>query len=308
MRTRRGPCAVPLPAPAVPALAACGASAEDDVRGRPPRRSSTEWADGDLAAAAQATTDPEATDGAAGADRGRPARRHAARRTLGTGHRRGRDGHRGLDRDLGPRRRARLELRGLAATSSRSRTPGASSRRRRIVHPELGEGQHLELTRSLPERAPITDAAGAPLFTPTEVVNVGVDKDGVTDLPALAAALSAATGDPGRGHRRQGPGRPRGTVRAGHHPAPARSSRRSGPRCSTSPVPSSLRTPGCSRRVRASPRRCWAGSARRPPRSSRSRRTTAPRATSTATSSGCRGCSAPSRSSSPARPGSPSRW
>jgi cell division protein FtsI/penicillin-binding protein 2 len=62
-----------------------------------------------------------------------------------------------------------------------------------VVHPELGEGQHLELSRSLPERAPISDAAGAPLFAPTEVVNVGVDKDGVTDLPALAAALSAAT-------------------------------------------------------------------------------------------------------------------
>ena len=63
-----------------------------------------------------------------------------------------------------------------------------------IVHPELGDGQHLQLTRSLAERAPITDAAGAPLFTPTEVVNVGVDPGQVTDLPALAAALSAATG------------------------------------------------------------------------------------------------------------------
>jgi cell division protein FtsI/penicillin-binding protein 2 len=63
-----------------------------------------------------------------------------------------------------------------------------------LVHPELGEGQHLELSRSLPERAAITDAAGAPLFTPTEVVNVGVDPAQVTDLPALAAGLSAATG------------------------------------------------------------------------------------------------------------------
>lgn len=63
-----------------------------------------------------------------------------------------------------------------------------------IVHPELAEGQHLQLTRSLAERAPITDAAGAPLFTPTEVVNVGVDPGQVTDLPSLAAALSAATG------------------------------------------------------------------------------------------------------------------
>ncbi|SEL86008.1 Cell division protein FtsI/penicillin-binding protein 2 [Blastococcus sp. DSM 46786] len=63
-----------------------------------------------------------------------------------------------------------------------------------LVHPELEEGQRLELDRQLPERAPITDASGAPLFTPTEVVRVGVDPAQVTDLPALAAALSAATG------------------------------------------------------------------------------------------------------------------
>lgn len=63
-----------------------------------------------------------------------------------------------------------------------------------LVHPELVEGQRLVLDRRLPERAPITDASGAPLFTPTEVVRVGVDPAQVTDLPALAAALSAATG------------------------------------------------------------------------------------------------------------------
>jgi cell division protein FtsI/penicillin-binding protein 2 len=63
-----------------------------------------------------------------------------------------------------------------------------------VVHPRLGKGQHLKLDRTLPERASITDAAGAPTFTPTEVVNVGVDPGTVTDLPALAAALSAATG------------------------------------------------------------------------------------------------------------------
>ncbi len=63
-----------------------------------------------------------------------------------------------------------------------------------VVHPELGEGQHLALTRSLAERAPITDATGAALFAETEVVNVGVDPALVTDLPALAAGLSAATG------------------------------------------------------------------------------------------------------------------
>ncbi|WP_235564239.1 penicillin-binding transpeptidase domain-containing protein [Modestobacter sp. Leaf380] len=63
-----------------------------------------------------------------------------------------------------------------------------------VVHPELATGQHLQLTRALPERAAITDAAGAPLFTETEVVDVGVDTAQVTDLAALAAGLSAATG------------------------------------------------------------------------------------------------------------------
>jgi hypothetical protein len=63
-----------------------------------------------------------------------------------------------------------------------------------VVHPELGTGQHLKLVRTLPERAAITDASGASLFTPTDVVNVGVDTAKVTDLPALAAGLSAATG------------------------------------------------------------------------------------------------------------------
>jgi cell division protein FtsI/penicillin-binding protein 2 len=63
-----------------------------------------------------------------------------------------------------------------------------------IVHPELDPGQHLVLTRSLPDRAAVTDANGQPLFTATEVVNVGVDPGQVTDLPTLAAALGAATG------------------------------------------------------------------------------------------------------------------
>jgi cell division protein FtsI/penicillin-binding protein 2 len=63
-----------------------------------------------------------------------------------------------------------------------------------VVHPQLGEGQHLELTRSLADRAPITDATGAPLFSETEVVNVGVDTAKVTDLATLANGLAAATG------------------------------------------------------------------------------------------------------------------
>ena len=195
----------------------------------------------------------------------------------------------------------------LRARGVRGRLAGGR-RRRRIVHPELGEGQHLELTRSLPERAPITDAAGAPLFAPTEVVNVGVDKAQVTDLPALAAALSAATGVAGRGHRRRGRGRPRGPVRPGHHAAP--SAVRGDPGPGVRPARGGLPDGHPAARAQSPLRRGAAGPRRRgrPRRSSRSRRTTGPRATSTATRSACRGCSAPSRSSSPARPGSPSRW
>ena len=63
-----------------------------------------------------------------------------------------------------------------------------------LVHPELGDGQRLELVRDLPDRAAITDATGAPIFTPTEVVNVRLVPDQVPDLPAVAGALSAATG------------------------------------------------------------------------------------------------------------------
>src|SRR5207245_5611781 len=62
------------------------------------------------------------------------------------------------------------------------------------VHPDLGTGQHLRLVRQLPDRAAVQDASGAPIFTPTDVVEVGVDPGKVTDLPGLAAALAAATG------------------------------------------------------------------------------------------------------------------
>lgn len=58
------------------------------------------------------------------------------------------------------------------------------------VHPALREGQELLLSRSLPERASILAADGAPLFAPTPIVTVGVDPGKVTDLPALAATLS----------------------------------------------------------------------------------------------------------------------
>lgn len=58
-----------------------------------------------------------------------------------------------------------------------------------LLHPALLTGQSILLTRTLPPRASILDADGAPLFTDTPVVTVGVDPGLVTDLPALAGTL-----------------------------------------------------------------------------------------------------------------------
>nr|MBA2464388.1 penicillin-binding protein [Nocardioidaceae bacterium] len=62
------------------------------------------------------------------------------------------------------------------------------------VHPDLADGETIEWSRGLAERASILDAAGDPIFAPTAVVVVGVDPARVTDLAALAAALAAALG------------------------------------------------------------------------------------------------------------------
>lgn len=62
------------------------------------------------------------------------------------------------------------------------------------VHPDLADGETIEWTRSLPERASILDAAGNPIFAATPVVLVGVDPGRVTDLGSLAAVLAATLG------------------------------------------------------------------------------------------------------------------
>jgi cell division protein FtsI/penicillin-binding protein 2 len=176
---------------AVPVLAACSGSSEDDVR-QAAEDFLTSWADGDTAAAAGATTNPDTATALL--------EQTATDLPEAT-----------LDPELG-------EVTvddgtatvGWTATWDLAAAPDWSYEATlrleegdedwqvvaepTVVHPELGEGQRLVLARTLPERAPITDAAGAPLFTPTEVVNVGVAKGQETDLPALAAALSAATG------------------------------------------------------------------------------------------------------------------
>jgi len=176
---------------AVPVLAGCSGSSEDDVR-TAAEAFLDDWAAGDLAAAAAATTDPgvatalleQTADDLPGAtltgdlgnvtvDDGTAAVDWSATWDLAAAPEWSYDGV--------------LRLReGDDAWQVVAEPP--------LVHPELGEGQRLELVRSLPERAAVTDAGGAPLFAPTEVVNVGVAKGQQTDLPALAAALSSATG------------------------------------------------------------------------------------------------------------------
>jgi cell division protein FtsI/penicillin-binding protein 2 len=175
----------------VPLLAGCSGSTEDDVVAAG-EAFLADWAAGDLEAAAAATTDPELAtallqqtaedlpDATLSTDAGTPTIEEDTA-TLGW-----------------------TAVWDLAAAPDWAYDAGLRLREGEngwqvvaepaMVHPELGEGQHLEVTRSLPERATITDGSGAPLFTPTEVVNVGVDPAQVTDLPALAAALSAATG------------------------------------------------------------------------------------------------------------------
>ncbi|MGY1847233.1 MULTISPECIES: penicillin-binding transpeptidase domain-containing protein [unclassified Blastococcus] len=174
-----------------PVLAGCSGNSEDDVRAAA-QAFLEDWAAGDVPAAADATTDPDAAAAllAQTADDlpGAELATEVGEVTVDDGS----------------------ATVGWTATWDLAAAPEwsyeATLRLREgddawevvaepaMVHPELAEGQHLELDRTLPDRAPITDATGAPLFTPTEVVNVGVDPARVIDLPSLASALGAATG------------------------------------------------------------------------------------------------------------------
>ncbi|MGY1746597.1 penicillin-binding transpeptidase domain-containing protein [Blastococcus sp. SYSU D00695] len=178
---------------AVPVLAACSSDSDDDDVRDAARAFLADWSAGDTAAAAGATDDPDATtalleqtatdlpDAALSADLG----------DVRVG-------------DDGTATAAWTATWDLAAAPDWTyeatldlREDGDDWRvvaEPTLVHPELAEGQHLELSRQLPDRAAITDATGTPVFAPTEVVNVGLVPGQVTDLPGVAAALSAATG------------------------------------------------------------------------------------------------------------------
>jgi hypothetical protein len=172
-------------------LGGCSGSAEDDVVAAA-EAFLADWAGGDLEAAAAATTDPDLAttllqqtaedlpDAGLASEAGRPTVEDG---TATLGWTATWDLAAAPDWSYDGRMRLREGEDGWQVVAEPA-----------VVHPELDEGQHLVLTRSLPERATITDGSGAPLFAPTEVVNVGVDPAQVTDLPALAGALSAATG------------------------------------------------------------------------------------------------------------------
>ena len=191
VRSRRVPALLTSALIAVPLLAGCSGSAEEDVRAAA-QAFLGDWSGGRPAAAAKATTDADATT----------ALLKQTAEDLP---------HASLSAKVG-----KVDVQGSKATVAWTATWDLAAApdwtydatvdlreagdgwqvvaEPTLVHPDLGAGQHLVLARSLPDRAPITDATGAPLFTPTEVVNVGVDPAQVTDLPSLAAALSAATG------------------------------------------------------------------------------------------------------------------
>ncbi len=59
-----------------------------------------------------------------------------------------------------------------------------------VVHPELAPVNKLVSERTLPERAPILDRAGQPIFTKQAVVTVGIEPGKATDLTGLATTLA----------------------------------------------------------------------------------------------------------------------
>ncbi len=191
MRARSGSLLLTSLLLAGPVLAACSGGGEDEAR-QAAQAFLDDWADGDAAAAAAATTEPDAATaflGQAAADL------PDATLTAELGDVTVADGAATAawtatwDLAAAPDWSYEATLRLEEGEDSWAVVAEPT-----VVHPELAEGQHLVLERALPERAALTDASGAPLFTPTEVVDVGVDPGQVTDLPALSGALSAATG------------------------------------------------------------------------------------------------------------------
>jgi cell division protein FtsI/penicillin-binding protein 2 len=61
-----------------------------------------------------------------------------------------------------------------------------------VVHPELQEGDELQLRRLPSTRGDILDGAGQPMVTSRDVVDVGIEPRAVTDLDELVSELQSA--------------------------------------------------------------------------------------------------------------------
>ncbi len=62
------------------------------------------------------------------------------------------------------------------------------------IHPELGQGEHLERTRVVPERAPILDANDQPMAIGRAARIVGLEPRAIVDLNQVKAAFQQALG------------------------------------------------------------------------------------------------------------------
>ncbi|HEX5366515.1 MAG TPA: penicillin-binding transpeptidase domain-containing protein [Acidimicrobiales bacterium] len=112
-----------------------------------------------------------------------------------------------VDGDVGVARyTARLRLDGIgtwrwdgALRLSRQRGTWRTSWSPSTIHPALGQGQHLAVSRDAPERAPILDRAGEPLSTSRPARLIGLEPRAITDLDAVKAAFRDLLGvDPVR--------------------------------------------------------------------------------------------------------------
>jgi cell division protein FtsI/penicillin-binding protein 2 len=62
------------------------------------------------------------------------------------------------------------------------------------LHPELGQGEHLERTREMPERAPILDADDQPISTGRAARVIGLEPRAIVDLNQIKAAFQSQLG------------------------------------------------------------------------------------------------------------------
>lgn len=152
----------------------------------------TAWGKGDDAAAGRASDAPPTAAAAIAATRRALASRSATF-TLGAVHT-----HNG---EATATYSARMTLRALGEWAYQGTLALRKANGRWVVHwapadlhPQLGAGQALGRTRTLPLRAAILDGTGKPLTRPTEVVTVSILPAALTDRPGTVALLGRTLG------------------------------------------------------------------------------------------------------------------